>query len=186
MKRVFLAISFSNNTFISQYINKLKSVLMAEDLRWIESGKSHLTLKYFGPLHAKKAKKLQENLNNCLSNCDSFEIRFDKLGVFGSSYQPKVLWMGMEESKELSQIAEKVFSSIQDLGYMPDSQNFVPHLTLARIKRLESKKYFQSVVDKHKELDSGLIKVDRIYLYESIMMPDGPEYKVLEEYVLNS
>ena len=186
MKRVFLAISFSNNEFISQYISKLESVLLAEDLRWIQPDKSHLTLKYFGPLHAKKAKRLRENLKKALNSCGSFDIRFNKLGVFGSRYQPKVLWMGTEDSRELSQVAEKVFSSIQDLGYMPDNQNFVPHLTLARINRLESKKYFQSVVDKHKELDSGPIRVDRIYLYESILHPDGPEYKVLEEYALNS
>jgi 2'-5' RNA ligase len=60
----------------------------------------------------------------------------------------------------------------------------VPHLTIARIKKLNSKKYFQSVVQRYKDFDSGEIAIESIFLYQSILHKEGPEYRVLQEYRL--
>jgi 2'-5' RNA ligase len=112
------------------------------------------------------------------------QINFNKLGVFGSKYQPRVLWMGMENTEGLLQLQNQIELALEGIGLKTDRQNFVPHLTIGRIKKLQSKKYFQSVVDRYQEFNSGAILIDRLYLYESILRKEGPEYRVLKEFIL--
>jgi len=184
MKRVFLAIRFSGNKFLKQYINEIKSNLMAENIKWIEAGNVHITLKFFGPTAKKELEKIKKELELVLKNENSLQVNFNKLGVFGSKYQPRVLWMGMENVADILELQNKIAVALEGIGINADRQNFVPHLTIGRIKRLQSKKYFQSVVDRYKEFNSGSILIDRLYLYESILRKEGPEYRVLKEYVL--
>ena len=184
MKRVFLAIRFSGNMFLKQYINDIESNLMAENINWIEAENVHLTLKFFGPTGKKEIEKIKKVLESSLKNEKSLSINFNKLGVFGSKYQPRVLWMGMENADNLLELQNQIAVVLEGIGINTDRQNFVPHLTIGRIKRLQSKKYFQSVVDRYKEFNSGPILIDRLYLYESILRKERTEYRVLKEYVL--
>ena len=184
MKRVFLAISFKNNEFLSQYISTVKGKLLAENIKWVESENIHLTLKYFGPTKDSLLKKVKINLENVLKAQKSFSISFNQLGVFGSKYQPRVLWMGMDNMEEVQLLEHQICQELEKLGIESDRQNFVPHLTIGRIKHLDSKKYFQSVVNQYKPFQSEAILIDRVFLYQSILLKEGPIYKVLKEYEL--
>jgi 2'-5' RNA ligase len=184
MKRVFLAIRFSGNAFLEQYINDIQSNLMAERIKWVEAKNLHLTLKFFGPTEKKQLEMIQITLDKALKSQEKLQISFNKLGVFGSKYQPRVLWMGMENFDDIVKLQKQIAIALEDVGIYADRQNFVPHLTIARIKQLQSKKYFQSVVERFKEFDSEPIIINRIYLYESILRKAGPEYRVLSEYKL--
>ncbi|MCK5856714.1 MAG: RNA 2',3'-cyclic phosphodiesterase [Bacteroidales bacterium] len=186
MKRVFLAISFKKSDFISQYIKDIKSKLAAENIKWVEDDYIHLTLKYFGPTDDLGLKRIKNSLERVLKEQHLFELSFNRLGVFGSKYQPRVLWMGLKQADELSILAERLKLALKEIGIYPDRQNFVPHITIGRIKHLDSKKYFQSVVNQYKDFDSGIIPIKRVYLYQSILHKDGPEYRVLQEYSLKS
>ena len=91
MKRVFLAIRFNDNEFTKQYINEIKSSLIAENIKWVEGKNLHLTIKYFGPTGEIQLEKIKNALEFALKNQKSLQISFNKLGVFGSKYQPRVL-----------------------------------------------------------------------------------------------
>ena len=90
----------------------------------------------------------------------------------------------MENSQSIVKLESQIRDALIEISIPYDRQNFVPHLTIARIKQLQSKKYFQSVIDKYSAFDSGLIDIDSIFLYQSILRPEGPIYKVLEEFKL--
>ena len=184
MKRVFLAISFKDNRFLSQYINEIKTNLLAENIKWAEADNIHLTLKFFGPTSDSTLEKIKISLDKVLKSQKSFMISFNKIGVFGSRYQPRVLWMGLEQADILQALEQEISIVLEEIGISSDRQNFVPHLTIARIKKLDSKKYFQSVVERYKEFDSGAIAIESIFLYQSILHKEGPEYRVLQEYRL--
>jgi len=183
MKRVFLAIHIKDTVIISQVINILKSELMAENISWAEPQNLHLTLRFFGPTENSLLKKIENQLEVSLQNQKPFPISFDKLGIFGSKYQPRVLWMGMDRNEHLEKLHETVNKGMEEIGLSSDRQNFVPHITLGRIKKLQSKKYFQSVIDRYKEFGMHEMLIDRVFLYESIMKKSGVEYRVLKEYV---
>ena len=184
MKRVFLAVSFRGNPFISGYIEEIQSKLTAQKIKWVEPENLHITLKFFGPSSAQQILTIKNTLDNCLKNEPKRLLRFNHLGVFGSRYQPRVLWMGLEDERPLKDLERQIRASLIAAGFTYDRQNFVPHLTLARIKHLDSKKYFQSVVDQYRAFDSGPVNVDTVYLYQSILQKSGPVYKVLHSWKL--
>jgi len=184
MKRVFLAVSFHNNPIIEQYISNIQSELVQEKIKWVTPKNTHLTLKFFGPIDNNSIENIKKALKSALENSLTLKISFNKLGIFGSRYQPRVLWLGMENSQSIIELESQIRDALIEIGIPYDRQNFVPHLTIARIKQLQSKKYFQSVIDKYSEFDSGLIDIDSIFLYQSILRPEGPIYKVLEEFKL--
>jgi 2'-5' RNA ligase len=184
MKRVFLAVSFHNNPILGQYINNIQSELLQEKIKWVAPENTHLTLKFFGPIDDKRIENIKKALKSTLENSSKLKISFNKLRLFGSRYQPRVLWLGMENSESIVNLESQIRNALVEIAIPYDRQNFVPHLTIARIKQLKSKKYFQSVIDKYSEFDSGIIEVDRIFLYQSILRPEGPIYKVLAEFKL--
>lgn len=186
MKRVFLAIRFKDNEFMSQYINEIKKRLLAENIKWVEEKNLHLTLKYIGPTENRQLERVKTILDSVFRLQKSIQINFHSLGIFGSKYQPRVLWMGMEQIEEIQSLEKQISLELEKIGIDGDNQNFIPHLTIGRIKQLQSKKYFQSVVDQFKSFKSGVILIDRVYLYQSIMLKEGPEYRVLQEYVLKN
>ena len=48
--------------------------------------------------------------------------------------------------QELYDLEEDTLSAFDKLGFIRDRQNFVPHITLCRIKDLCEKQYFQKIV----------------------------------------
>jgi 2'-5' RNA ligase len=107
-----------------------------------------------------------------------------KSGIFGSRYDPRVIWLGTNNNQELTALGEDVLNSLDVAGFSRDRQNFVPHLTLGRIKQLTNKKYFQEVIAQYHETFFQKLTVEQFYLFESILQPSGPVYKVLKSYDL--
>ena len=92
--------------------------------------------------------------------------------------------MGIEPSADLASIMKIIRDKLNVIGYEPDRQNLVPHLTLGRINFLKDKKLFQQIIDQNKGISSQEIKVDRFILFESILKKEGPVYLALKTFQL--
>ena len=57
------------------------------------------------------------------------------VGHFGSQRRPRVLWLGLKESKELTSLAESVENALVERGFGRADKPFKAHLTLARMKK---------------------------------------------------
>ncbi len=68
------------------------------------------------------------------------------------------------------------------IGFARDRQNFVPHLTLGRIKNLTDKPRFQEVIGKIPQKAYIHKSVTELLLYESILHKDGPKYRVIHSF----
>jgi 2'-5' RNA ligase len=90
----------------------------------------------------------------------------------------------VEGIKEIQALANDVLNGMADIGFERDRQNFVPHLTIGRIKYTDNKNLFQQTIEKYKSIEIQRQTVDRFYLIESVLHSDGPVYKVLEEFTL--
>jgi 2'-5' RNA ligase len=107
------------------------------------------------------------------------------LGIFGSRYDPRVIWIGIHPYDELVRIMKIMQEQLIPLGYIPDRQNLVPHLTLGRIKGLKDKALFQQTVDRFRDLSSREMQVNSFILYESILKKEGPVYIALQTFHLS-
>lgn len=184
MKRIFSAIKiFPDENFLKLYY-RLKSGLKHEKIKWVEIENIHITLKFFGETDETKINSIINVFNKATEDFKSFDLEFENVGIFGSSYKPKVIWFGIKNNEQLIKLSNLVNENLIPVGYISDRQNFVPHLTVARIKFLNDKKLFQQIIDKNKTIKIQKIKVDKIFLFESILKREGPIYNVIEEFSL--
>jgi len=182
MKRVFLAIRIPITTEIESYLNDYKRYFSFIDCKWTEPRYLHMTLKYFGPTSEKRIKKINNLLNEFVKEENSFDFNIVKLGIFGSKYAPKVMWWGIEEEEMMRELFYKIEESLKSIGIYSDRQNFVPHISLARIKNVISKPSFQHQMKKYREMKPIKVDVSNVVLLESKRLEEGVEYLELGKF----
>lgn len=185
MKRLFAAVKIlPSKEFLSVY-DSLRSGLKFSEIKWVKPDIVHVTLKFFGETEDSRIPGISRVLSEVASRHGPFSAGIANVGIFGSSYNPKVIWFGIEGSEPLKALAEDVLSSVEAIGWERDRQNFVPHLTIGRIKYVPDKRLFQQVIDRHKNTRMQELRVVEFHLYESILNYSGPTYHILEKHTLS-
>ncbi len=185
MKRLFIAIHLQATPALLLLLEQLKQQLARERISWAKSENMHLTLKFIGETPEKAIPVIVSAIEQALESQKSFEFTFDRTGVFGSRYDPRVIWLGSSKtSAEINLLAEKVIDACDRSGFARDRQNFVPHLTLGRIKGLEDKPSFQRVMQQLPQQVFQQSAVKEIILFESILRKEGPLYVPIHRFVL--
>jgi len=184
MKRLFVAIKLSPDENFLRIYDFLKQNLKQDLIKWVEPDKLHLTLKFLGETRNEKIPIIKQLLTEFVKGKKTLELNFDKVGIFGSSYDPKVIWFGINQNEQIKEFGHKILQHFHENGFKQDRQNFVPHLTIGRIKKLENKRYFQSVIDKVKNEPIQSFQINEIILYQSILKPTGPIYITLGGFTL--
>ncbi len=182
MKRLFAALKiYPDETFLSSY-RKLKAALHHEKINWVAEQNIHITLKFFGETDERKIPGICSILNDRAETSSHLTLQLTGLGIFGSIYAPKVIWVGIEPFGQISFLMKNIHTDLAAVGYDNDRQNLVPHLTLGRIKFLKDKILFQHIIDQYKRISSEPIGIREIILYESILHREGPEYIELNKF----
>ncbi len=184
MKRIFLAIKIIPETRLHGLFQNLRDELIHENIKWVDLNNLHLTLKFFGETEEVKINQINLFLENLVAKMHSFSFEISNLGVFGSSYQPKVVWLGIKENQKLTSVAETILNDLKLIDFERDRQNFVPHLSLGRIKSLTDKEKFKQLISKYNTKEIQTVNVKEIYLLESILRKEGPLYKTINNYKL--
>jgi 2'-5' RNA ligase len=184
MKRLFVAVNIHPSEEFLKTYNSLKTGLKFAQITWVKPESIHVTLKFFGETMENRIPDISRVLKEVASSHKPFASELVNVGIFGSSYNPRVIWFGMEKAEPLKKLGIDVLQSVEKIGWERDSQNFVPHLTIGRIKFIPDKHLFQSVIDIHKKTWMQEVQVQEFHLYESILRSEGPVYKVLETYKL--
>lgn len=184
MKRLFAAVKIHPSAEFLKTYNSLKSGLHFARITWVNPESIHVTLKFFGETEENRFPGISKILHEEAGLHQPFTSELVNVGIFGSSYSPKVIWFGIEKSEPLKKLGLGVLQSVEKIGWEHDRQNFVPHLTIGRIKNVPDKHLFQSIIDMHKKTWIQEIQVSEFHLYESILTREGPIYRVLETFKL--
>lgn len=154
-----------------------------EDVRPTDPEGAHVTLKFLGKgdLDA-----LEAALRRSVERTDTgpFEATLEGVGAFPDPDYIRVVWLGFGAGSEpISALHRHVESEMTDLGYEAESHAFTPHVTLARIDSAASKGELQRFLEGSPP-EVGTIDVDSIRLTESVLTPDGPEYRTVSRFEL--
>ncbi len=185
MKRLFVAIKIHPSPEFIKTYNSLKTGLRFCRITWVNPYNIHVTLKFFGETEDRKIRDISRVLKEVASRHQPFSCELVNVGIFGSSYSPKVIWFGIENADPLKMLGNNMLQSLEAAGWERDRQNFVPHLTIGRIKEVPDKKLFQKMIDEHKYDRLQDFDVEEFNLYESILLKEGPLYKLVESYRLS-
>lgn len=183
MKRTFLAIPIPVSDEYPVMVQRLQHHLEHErrNINWCKPNQIHLTLKFVGDTPDQDVPKIIESCQQLAKKHPPFSMDFNRTGIFGSNHSPRVLWLGMkEEPKALYDLEADVLDAFDSLGYLRDRQNFVPHLTVCRIKQLIDKPFFQQVVQGIEQKTYLHADVKEIVYFQSFLQPAGAFYKTLK------
>lgn len=169
--RLFIAIRLSPDKQFLEAFQKLQQTSNKLDkLNWIKPENLHITLKFLGETPNKKIPLIESTTQKAIRDIPPFCISLDKMGLFGSRYQPRVLWLGSEKQHPLmQQLHTNIEQTMSEIGFKPTFGNIVTHLTLARIHKIEDKKYFLQHIEKYKHLFKQEVSVEEITLFQSIL-----------------
>ena len=185
MKRLFIAFDFSLDKDFLEFYSHVHSVFTKLDrFNMVKPELMHITLKFLGETEEEKIDPIIQGMQNATKDISMFNVKTEKLGIFGSRYQPRVLWLGIEKIPELEQLHKQLNKEMRKTGFKPDFGNFVPHLTLARINKIDDKHYFWKKIESLSQDFSQQIQVDKIILYESILHGHIPVYEKIKEFSL--
>ena len=152
-------------------------------IRWVPHDNIHITLSFLGNVSIDKIPKLTKALEDVL-NLTHFKAFIEKTGVFPSSRFPQILWLGMGKGRQkMITLHAQIEKTIALFKQIRKKENFIPHVTIGRATRSYRKINvlpFLEYVYSPRELDINLV-----VLYESQLLQEGIEYKVLTEFLLN-
>ncbi len=182
MKRLFVAVKLMpDENFLKSYV-ALRHALQLEKISWVKPENFHLTLKFLGKTPEEKIPAILLVLQQAAEQTAVFPLTMAGTGIFGSSYKPRVIWFGVENDTAVRHLGETVLNSLDKVGFPSDRQNFVPHLTIGRINKIEHKKLFQEAIAAHRHDFLQEFTIGKFILYESLLKPSGVVYRVVMDF----
>ena len=153
-------------------------------VRWVRSANLHLTVRFLGPSPQSMVPEIVSSLGTRCADIGPIELRIEKTGVFPQPARPRVLWLGITgELPKLQRVESEIHEAVQPLGYPREEREFVPHITLGRVRYV--KKVTPDVTmylgAQYEPVDCTL-KV--LHLYESRMGDKGIIYSSLASFPL--
>ncbi|KDE59426.1 2'-5' RNA ligase [Halostagnicola sp. A56] len=153
----------------------------ASGLNFVDPAQAHLTLKFLGEVTEDRVPALESELEAAVSDTDldPFAVRFGGLGVFPDLEYISVVWLGVETGGEqLRQLHEVIEARTTAMGFDPETHDFTPHVTLARMEHAGGKDLVQRVV-RERAQTVGETRVESVCLTESTLEADGPVYSTV-------
>ncbi len=180
MKRLFIATGIITlSPELQKWKSGLRYALRHDDLVWVQESVCHLTLRFLGATPDSRLPAIRQAMAQVAANHSSMTLSLDKAGVFGSRYAPKVLWLGFEDFAELKSLFAELEQKLTAEGFEPAYGNFVPHVTMARIKQVVDKRKFWQTIESNRLLVKQQVQINELTLYQSFLHKEGPEYKPL-------
>lgn len=155
----------------SEVYRELAGQLEALGARPVPDGTWHMTLRFLGDMD--DAQPVRDALAGALEGEQSLPAVVAGVGAFQSPRKARIVWAAVQ-AEGVEALAKKVEDATQELGQPPDRRDFVPHVTLARLKRPKDLRSFCGV---HESTRFAQGVLDEVVLYRSVLTPAGPRYE---------
>lgn len=183
--RTFIAVELPND--IHDSLQKLKNNIKDSmpDVRWTKYGNVHLTLKFLGDIEPSKVDMISVSIQNVANEFSPFTMSLARIGAFPNSRKPSIIWVGIEEgSGEVIQIANRIESSMEKLGFAKEKRPFRPHLTIGRVRELKHPSIMAKSLESNEIGEIGRFRVEKLSFIKSQLDPSGSIYTTLSEALL--
>ena len=162
--------------------HRLDRRCQSSGVKWVNPRHIHLTLRFFGNVPTAHIADLKIAMEQACRGILQFELKAENTGCFPSWDKPRVIWVGLAGNlAPLLALKANVDAQTASFGDKDESQAFMPHLTLARIKT-NSPHEMREIGEKVRTLTVGAIgkwTAAQMHLFKSRLTPQGPEYEIL-------
>jgi len=184
MIRLFIGIKIKPLPVLKELRSNLIEILHLSQINWVDPLNYHITLKFLGDVEKYYVNSLTQLFEHIASKTRIFTLQCDQLGFFGSEKQPRVIWFGFEKQHAILKLQSSIEKALTELGFNAEEKEFHPHLTLARIKKINDAQPLMEYLELKNPKIDGEYTVQGFQLIKSILRSDGPEYSVVKEFKL--
>lgn len=179
--RAFIAIDLDAS--LKEAIQALVRSLRSEraDVRWVSAAGMHLTLKFLGPVEEGRVARIGDIMSGVVRGRRPFPLRLMGTGAFPDERRPRVLWVGFAAEPALLDLQAALDRALAEEGFEPERRAFLPHLTLGRVKGPKGIAGVMAELGRHRDKELGDMTVRSVALIESVLRPEGAEYRTVSE-----
>jgi RNA 2',3'-cyclic 3'-phosphodiesterase len=133
MNKLFLALDLPSHArhALSEYVPKVQERLDRQGMRWVKADKWHVSLVFIGD---EEVSTVTDLVQDVVGKHQEVKLRVTKIGGFPDHKRPGLLWLGVED------LTGKLVPLQKELaGVLSNGDDFVPHITLSRMKPASTK-----------------------------------------------
>lgn len=187
MTRTFIALELNRDQ--QRHLEKVirQVAPLVPSVRFVDPSSVHLTLAFLGELEDNRLAQVLEVTQQAAQHCSPFSYYLDRIGIFGSPYSPRTIWMGIEEpTGALYHLSRLLNQKLEQCGFETEKRPFSPHLTLARVKQPLAPAEQQCLQDMLSSKQAGIISAIRcpvgyLDVMKSELLPIGARYTSLRK-----
>lgn len=177
--RTFIAVKVSPDKAAMELLKEIRNALKDENIVWNRIENFHITVLFIGETPLEMIQSIQQPLEKLAERTERFRFKISGLGVFRTINHPRVLWLGCRDTEQLFNLKKFTDEGLLPLLKLNQSENFKPHLTIGRMRKIQDLKLLGEILKKYENQDFLRVKADEIIFYESISTPEGPVYKLI-------
>lgn len=168
-----LSIALDARQFDLSALKKLKVGLNQSniDFKWVLPESLHIDL-----LNVEEIDR--EKIQSVIAGMNPFTLKLDGVWAFPEQKEARILWIGVQNSRELQQLRFELFkvSTDAEINNPPD---YKPILPIVRFRNYRS---VSDLISPYKNTSFPDLYVDRVMLVDMVSGGAYPNYKILEEF----
>ena len=148
-------------------------------LAWSPTDNFHITTKFIGAWEEARLDELKAALAE-VKKVRPVTVKVGGFGWYPNPHHPRVLFAGVRAPEALYELERGLEDCIVKLGVVSEGREYVPHMTLARVKGTVELAGLRQAIAQLPSADFGESKAAKFLLYKS----EGGVYQVIGEFVL--
>jgi len=151
---------------------------------WVRPELAHLTLKFLGETDETKVGGIVKAMRAATRG--RFELQGGSGGFFPPRGAPRVVWLGFAEGmRECAEYFAALDVELSRVGFAAETRPFAAHVTVARVREAARGDDWPGLA-KALTRDWPAFGVDSVVLWQSVLLPSGPEYRRVAEVSLDA
>ena len=180
--RLFTGIDLAPHA-IDRLSAALEQLRSTAQLSWSPIENLHITCRFIGEWPEAGLPDLTRALGS-LAVAAPIPIHISRLGFFPNPHHPHSFFAGVQSGPELAGLAIAISQALEPLGLAPETRPYLPHVTLARIKKHHAIRAIRERIANMTDLEFGAFDAIAFHLFVSRPTPAGSVYTKLATYDL--
>jgi len=178
-KRIFLGISLPED-IKKRLFRFTEKEYKSLPVGWVRKENYHLTLNFLGYVQEEKIPEICEKIRQAAENSKVCDIEFLRVETGPNKKIKRLIWLTGEKNSDLAELKNNLDRSLGTL--LRERKDFVPHITLGRLKKREWENMREEpAIEKEFQFS---VPVSSVELLESKFEKGKRVYYVLESFPL--
>lgn len=179
--RSFVAVELSAEirSALGREIARLEAA--GADVKWVEPGSLHLTLKFLGDVDRRAIPDVLRALGPAAAPVRPFDLEVSGVSFFPKPTKPRIVAAGIdpEGAEALEALALRVDEALAPLGFAREERAFKAHVTLGRARSPKGAGALADALLTSPGEPFGEQEVREVVLFMSELSRQGPTYTAL-------